>query len=136
MQFSRLSFIFLSLFSIGLADPCLSDNDCTYDMRCDKQLDNTEAYCVYRNLYQSCGGNTPIPTTCDDDKNGRSTTCLDDPRKEGCGMACDAPGICLPKDVPWCGGFIGKACPEGLFCYYPRATPEQAQCADCTGQCL
>lgn len=133
MKFTTFSFVFL--FGLGLAQECTSDIQCPYDMRCDTQQadGSSSSYCVFRNAYKSCGGNTPTPSTCDD--NGDATECVDDPRKPGCGMSCDVPGICLPKELHTCGGLMGRECPEGLYCYLPKPT-EAGQCADCFGQCL
>jgi hypothetical protein len=65
--------------------------------------------------------------------------CLDDPRTpESCGQACDKPGICLPAEGIECGGFVGKQCPQGLFCYdVPNdgCDPENGG-ADCGGICV
>ncbi|KAF2092672.1 hypothetical protein NA57DRAFT_62198 [Rhizodiscina lignyota] len=60
--------------------------------------------------YRACGGFriTPLPCPKDD-------VCIDDPRSGGCGMACDAPGICV-KDVP-CKVRDGKrSCSKGMIC--------------------
>lgn len=62
------------------------------------------------NDYPSCGGFRVHPESCDKD-----AECKDNPRIPGnCGMACDRPGICVPKTAPKCdrGG-----CPEGLYCH-------------------
>jgi hypothetical protein len=85
--------------------------------------------------YQACGGFVATPTPCPTDY-----TCIDDPRRGGCGMACDIPGICVPNDSPTCAGFIGKSCPadSGLQCYdYPGdgCDPDDGG-ADCSGICL
>ncbi|KAG7126769.1 hypothetical protein HYQ44_000489 [Verticillium longisporum] len=50
--------------------------------------------------YQSCGGFRVAPAP----RCPKGTACLDDPRIDGCGMACDAPGICIPNKAPQCGG--------------------------------
>ena len=84
--------------------------------------------------YPSCGGFRPSPVPCPDD-----SFCADDPRKpSGCGMACDMPGICIPKKAPKCGGFAGIPCPSGFQCFdYPNdgCDPRQGG-ADCIGVCL
>ncbi|KAM0271124.1 hypothetical protein ACHAQH_009191 [Verticillium albo-atrum] len=86
--------------------------------------------------YQSCGGFRVAPAP----RCPRGTVCLDDPRKDGCGMACDAPGICIPKKAPQCGGFFGRACPygSGLECFdkpNDGCDPKNGG-ADCPGICL
>lgn len=61
--------------------------------------------------YSPCGGFRIEPLYCKEDE-----VCRDDPRQgPSCGMACDASGICTPKNVPTCGR-RGK-CPRGLTCY-------------------
>ncbi|KJZ77260.1 hypothetical protein HIM_03581 [Hirsutella minnesotensis 3608] len=83
--------------------------------------------------YKSCGGFRATPVTCD-----AGSTCRDDPRKGGCGMACDAPGICIPDNAPKCAGFAGFQCPQGLTCYDlpgDGCDPKNGG-ADCIGVCL
>ncbi|KAI9170834.1 hypothetical protein HJFPF1_00308 [Paramyrothecium foliicola] len=88
-----------------------------------------------QNEYQFCGGFTPFPAPdCP-----RGTYCADDPRNPGsCGMACDAPGICIPIEAQFCGGFAGFPCPDGLECF---DDPDD-DCdplnggSDCAGICL
>ncbi|RXG44879.1 hypothetical protein VDGE_03799 [Verticillium dahliae] len=65
--------------------------------------------------YQSCGGFRVAPAP----RCPKGTACLDDPRIDGCGMACDAPGICIPNKAPQCGGPRKIRCPygSGLVCY-------------------
>ncbi|KAM0335039.1 hypothetical protein ACHAQA_000073 [Verticillium albo-atrum] len=86
--------------------------------------------------YKTCGGFRvkPVPRC------PRGTTCLDDPRVDGCGMACDRPGICIPNKAPECGGFLGLACPygSGLECFdrpNDDCDPKNGG-ADCPGVCL
>ncbi|KAK3325033.1 hypothetical protein B0H66DRAFT_636535 [Apodospora peruviana] len=57
--------------------------------------------------YKSCGGFRVDPASykCTVDE-----ICMDDPYSGGCGMACDAPGICV-KPV-FCGGFAGIQCKD------------------------
>lgn len=84
--------------------------------------------------YPSCGGFRPSPVPCPDD-----SFCADDPRKtSGCGMACDMPGICIPKSAPKCRGFAPKPCPSGLQCFdYPNdGCDPRTGGADCIGICL
>ncbi|EQL00111.1 hypothetical protein G6O67_003399 [Ophiocordyceps sinensis] len=68
-------------------------------------------------LYPACGGHTVKPLSCDE-----KSICVDDPRNpRSCGMACDVPGICIPKSVQTCE-HPGQACFKGLRCYKdPRA---------------
>ena len=61
--------------------------------------------------YRSCGGFRADPPRCK-----RSEVCRDDPRRGGnCGMACDLPGICTPKNVQLCDD--NGRCPGRLTCY-------------------
>jgi hypothetical protein len=83
--------------------------------------------------YRSCGGFTAIPQRCP-----VNYTCQTDPRLEW--FYLDMPGICVPNDVPTCGGFAGGSCQEdtGLECYDdPRDScdPKRGG-ADCIGVCL
>jgi hypothetical protein len=81
--------------------------------------------------YESCGGfriqQKPCPS---------GQICVDDPYRAGCGMACDAPGICVTPT--FCGGFAGFACKDGRKCVDdPRddCDPENGG-ADCGGICV
>ncbi|KAL7931333.1 hypothetical protein V8C35DRAFT_310137 [Trichoderma chlorosporum] len=112
---------------------------CPFDMKCVPnnpycpEPNKCPGHCEFRNQYESCGGFTPRPHNCDDDYE-----CQDDPRlPPDCGLACDIPGICVPKDARFCGGFVGFGCPEGLFCYdaLDGCDPENGG-ADCGGVCL
>lgn len=63
--------------------------------------------------YPSCGGFRATPVFCPE-----GSLCIDDPwamAAGSCGMACDAPGICV---VPgkFCGGFAGLQCEDGKVC--------------------
>lgn len=86
--------------------------------------------------YQKCGGKVfPPPKDCP-----KGTTCKDDPRISGCGMACDRQGICIPDKAPRCRGIKGSRCPKGekLECYdYPNdeCDPKNGG-RDCIGVCL
>lgn len=114
--------------------PCSEDMTCVPNDADCTNLNTCLGTCQFTNTYPSCGGHRPDPPTCADDK-----VCLDDPRTpESCGQACDVPGICLPKVKIQCGGFTGKACPEGLFCYDvpdDGCDPENGG-ADCGGICV
>ncbi|PGH21304.1 hypothetical protein AJ80_03354 [Polytolypa hystricis UAMH7299] len=81
--------------------------------------------------YQSCGGFRIEPKPCP-----KGYECIDDPRRTGCGMACDMPGICV-KPV-FCGGFAGLQCPKGQTCYDdPRDDCDpRTGGADCGGLCI
>ncbi|KAH6647705.1 hypothetical protein BKA67DRAFT_396363 [Truncatella angustata] len=85
--------------------------------------------------YRMCGGLVSTPTPCPD-----NYTCMDDPRVDGCGMACDMPGICVPNDAASCGGIVGKQCDQctGLQCYdYPGDSCDPSNRGfDCIGICL
>lgn len=85
--------------------------------------------------YASCGGyRIDGPLECSD-----GHACVDDPRKDGCGMDCDDTGICVPVEgVEMCGGFAGFPCPEGLLCIdFPNDScdPKNGG-ADCGGMCV
>lgn len=84
--------------------------------------------------YAICGGYTQEGTI----QCAEGFLCVDDPRKEGCGMACDDTGICVPEEAEMCGGFAGFACPEGLICIdYPNdGCDPQNGGADCGGMCV
>lgn len=84
--------------------------------------------------YAPCGGDTKDgPVKCPADH-----ACIEDPRKDGCGMACDDTGICVPEGLEMCGGFAGFACPEGLECVddpFDDCSVEEGG-ADCAGICV
>ncbi|KAK3984226.1 hypothetical protein QBC44DRAFT_337380 [Cladorrhinum sp. PSN332] len=85
--------------------------------------------------YQSCGGYRIKPFECP-----KGQYCVDDPRVEGCGMACDRPGICVtPAGAEFCGGFAGFACKDKnkLCIDDPRddCDPRNGG-ADCGGICV
>ncbi|KAH7141418.1 hypothetical protein B0J13DRAFT_623785 [Dactylonectria estremocensis] len=107
---------------------CVADNPkCTKSNRCPRT-------CHYKNRYKSCGGFVVKPKGC-----RKGLTCQDDPRfPDSCGQACDMPGICLPKKLPECGGFLGLKCPKGKYCYdkpHDGCDPNEGG-ADCIGVCL
>ncbi|KAF6807126.1 proteinase inhibitor kazal [Colletotrichum sojae] len=82
--------------------------------------------------YPDCGGFRPTPAPPCPEGN----ICIDDPWRDGCGMACDIPGICV-KPVH-CGGFAGIACPQGMWCIDDRrddCDPLNGG-ADCIGLCV
>ncbi|GAO18545.1 uncharacterized protein UV8b_00843 [Ustilaginoidea virens] len=112
--------------------PCPTDKTCVPNAGCPnpKLCPGT---CRFKNKYDSCGGKTVSPRSC---KPGFE--CRDDPRlPESCGLACDVPGICLPKEPKRCGGFAGFACPKGLYCYYgPLTGCDPKTTSDCMGICL
>ncbi|KAL8349011.1 hypothetical protein RB601_002115 [Gaeumannomyces tritici] len=61
--------------------------------------------------YEDCGGKRVVPKDCP-----AGHVCVDDPRRGGgCGMACDAPGICVRPTTP-CSGLAGVICPVGKMC--------------------
>ncbi|SPO04923.1 uncharacterized protein DNG_07608 [Cephalotrichum gorgonifer] len=89
-------------------------------------------------VYQACGGLVPEPESSGCQEPG--TTCISDPRKPGCGLACDERGICVSEEVPRCGGYAGLQCPEdeGLECFDDASDdcdPENGG-FDCMGICL
>jgi hypothetical protein len=95
--------------------------------------------------YQPCGGRVISPIPCPS-----MYKCIDDPRRQGCGMACDRPGICVHIDTRQCGGLKGFRCPElppgpcpediGVYfgCYDdPRDSCDPLKGGkDCIGICL
>lgn len=60
--------------------------------------------------YDDCGGKRVVPKDC-----AAGYLCVDDPYRGGCGMACDAPGICVRPTTP-CSGVGGRRCPGGMMC--------------------
>ena len=82
--------------------------------------------------YKPCGGYRIKPYECEDGE-----LCVDDPYVEGCGMACDRPGICV-RPVFVCGGFAGRACRHGMMCIDdPRdECDSEHRGADCGGICV
>jgi hypothetical protein len=59
--------------------------------------------------HQSCGGMRMEPMPCPEDQ-----ICIDDPESDGCGMACDMPGICVT--TTFCGGYGNVKCKGGKKC--------------------
>ncbi|KAL6814425.1 hypothetical protein J3E69DRAFT_347215 [Trichoderma sp. SZMC 28015] len=113
--------------------PCPFDMKCVADNPYCPDRNKCPGHCEFKNKYDSCGGFTPRPHNCD-----RNHVCQDDPRlPPNCGMACDIPGICVPKAAEFCGGFAGFACPAGKYCYdvLDDCDPENGG-ADCGGICL
>ncbi|KAH6975260.1 hypothetical protein BKA56DRAFT_590294 [Ilyonectria sp. MPI-CAGE-AT-0026] len=115
--------------------PCPQDTVCIPNAKSCKNLKRCAGTCHFKNNYRSCGGFTPAPApSCP-----RGTVCKDDPRfPDSCGMACDAPGICISKRQRKCGGFAGFQCPYGLYCYdvlHDGCDPKKGG-ADCMGICL
>ncbi|KAG5928009.1 hypothetical protein E4U42_001435 [Claviceps africana] len=114
--------------------PCPSDQHCVPDSpRCNNP-NRCRGTCQFRNTYLSCGGFRTQPVTCPE-----GTECRDDPRvPRGCGLACDAPGICMPTNAPSCAGFAGRLCRKGLYCYDvpDDGCDPQNGGADCAGICL
>ncbi|KAG6034684.1 hypothetical protein E4U41_006448 [Claviceps citrina] len=115
--------------------PCPSDQLCAPDSPDCVNLNRCSGTCQFKNKYISCGGFRVSPV----EPCPFGTECRDDPRvPDGCGLACDAPGICLPVKRRSCGGFAGLRCPKGLYCYdVPNdgCNPKNGG-ADCIGVCL
>lgn len=115
--------------------PCPEDTVCIPNANSCTNLNRCAGTCHFKNNYRSCGGFRPAPApSCP-----RGTICKDDPRfPDSCGMACDAPGICLPKRQRTCGGFAGLRCPDGLHCYdIPNdGCDVKKGGADCLGICV
>lgn len=86
-----------------------------------------------RPTYKPCGGFRIDPTMqCADDE-----ICMDDPYVEGCGLACDRPGICVKPE--FCGGFAGFSCkdPRKICVDDPRDDCDPLNGgADCGGVCV
>lgn len=62
--------------------------------------------------YPSCGGLTDKPHECN-----TQSVCMDDPREpNSCGMACDVPGICIPRNAATCQTGT-ETCPQGQKCF-------------------
>jgi hypothetical protein len=81
--------------------------------------------------YESCGGLRVEPKPCPQEQ-----ICIDDPYSTGCGMACDAPGICVTPT--FCGGYANVKCKHGKKCVEdPRdeCDPEDGG-YDCGGICV
>lgn len=81
--------------------------------------------------YASCGGFRVKPVDCP-----KGEVCIDNPYVEGCGMACDMPGICV--EPVFCGGFAGIPCKDGKICVDdPRDSCDPLNGgADCGGICV
>lgn len=113
--------------------PCPADEDCIPVSQDCTDLHRCLGVCTPKE-YQPCGGFRPEPQPdCP-----KGTTCRDDPRVPGCGLACDQMGICIPDDAPPCEGFAGFVCPKGLDCYdlpNDECDPRQGG-NDCIGVCL
>ncbi|KAF7553835.1 hypothetical protein G7Z17_g3335 [Cylindrodendrum hubeiense] len=114
--------------------PCPDKTVCTPNSPYCTDLNRCAGTCVPQKEYPSCGGFRVNPPKCP-----KGSTCKDDPRIPGsCGMACDAPGICIPNKAPSCSGFAGLVCPKGLTCYdLPNDGCDPLDGgADCIGVCL
>ncbi|KAH6695682.1 hypothetical protein F5X68DRAFT_198746 [Plectosphaerella plurivora] len=120
--------------------PCPAGKECVPKKSNCLDLNKCPGQC--RNIpvikeYQACGGNARPAPTC-----ATGTTCRDDPRVPGCGLACDRQGICIPDKAPQCGGIAGLKCPnvkgQDYVCYdFPNDECDPATGgADCTGVCL
>jgi hypothetical protein len=108
---------------------CSADTVCSPD---DPSTPLGRGVCVFKNTYSRCGGHTVQPVTC-----GATANCIDDPRNpNSCGMACDAPGICVPKLQTRCRVGQTGQCPRGLWCYRDAAFPCRAGKQGCAGICL
>lgn len=109
--------------------PCPHDQGCVPDSPGCADLDRCPGTCLFKNKYAACGRGVPCEA---------GTECRDDPRRPtgSCGLACDAPGICVPPRQ--CGGLVGSGCPKGLYCYDvpgDGCDPNNGG-ADCLGLCL
>lgn len=111
--------------------PCPRDMTCKPDpFHCYKNM--CARYCVYKNFYPNCHKHRYRRCR-------PGARCVSDPRNHrDCGLKCNKPGICIPKKPPTCGGFAGKKCPRGLYCYDnpdDNCNPWKGG-ADCPGICL
>lgn len=143
MRLALLPVIFLIQGIVAGGPKCSSFRPaCPRDMGCQIlrercPSDNNKAcpgVCVFTNKYQACGGLAIEMNLCRADEK-----CVDDPRPlHNCGMACKIPGICMVSEPIRCGGFAGRPCPEGLFCYdFPTPSCDTSKGAvDCLGVCL
>ena len=79
--------------------------------------------------YQACGGFRISPLPCP-----TGSICVDNPFTDGCGMACDEPGICVEA----CGGYPGLKCSEGKKCIDQPGDPCDPATGgrDCGGICV
>ncbi|KAF2632525.1 hypothetical protein BU25DRAFT_330635 [Macroventuria anomochaeta] len=81
---------------------------------------------------QICGGGRANTNICP-----TGYTCIDDPYKPGCGLACDQTGICVKDQL--CGGFAEFKCPDNrqVCVDNPRddCDPKNGG-ADCGGLCV
>ncbi|GAB1313754.1 hypothetical protein MFIFM68171_03964 [Madurella fahalii] len=118
--------------------PCPAGEVCEkVDPSCDRG-ENCAGFCVPetpkppRPRYPSCGGYRVEPVTCPE----ADQLCIDDPYANGCGMACDLPGICVTP--VFCGGFAGIQCEDGKMCIDdPRDDCDPMNGgADCGGICV
>jgi hypothetical protein len=122
---------FTGFCGVNNPQPCSSDSICQPDDPSCTDLTTCRGTCTLRNRYRSCGGFRIQPRNC-----FSGQTCIDDTRIPGnCGMACDAPGICVSNSAATCGK--ARKCRRGLWCY----TDPRTECAlnggqDCPGICL
>jgi hypothetical protein len=129
--------ILLSLLTLSLAQqPCGTETGrCPTGQAClpfepfCPSGENCAGTCEHK--YPACGGRFDPIKLCP-----LGHMCLDDTRREWCGMACDEPGICVRPVL--CGGFTGAECKDGKKCYDdPRdeCNPKMGG-KDCVGICL
>lgn len=81
--------------------------------------------------YDDCGGKRIKPKDCPE-----GHICIDNPYRGGCGMACDAPGICVKPE--FCGGIAGIRCRDGKKCFDNPTDSCNARSGgrDCGGICV
>lgn len=102
------------LYTNNPALPCPRDMELvTHGADCNGPTSTScTAECQFKNQYKSCGGFRVASFDC-----GNGAECQNDPRLPvHCGLACDGPGICVPKGRKACSG-TGESCPDGLYCY-------------------
>ncbi|KAK0706088.1 Kazal domain-containing protein, partial [Lasiosphaeria miniovina] len=118
--------------------PCPPGNICRANDPACTRGENCLGTCTRappRPTYQPCGGFRVDPArTC-----GEGYACVDNPFVSGCGMACDWPGICVKvKGAPFCAGFVGKMCPDNMYCidFPDDGCSVDEGGADCMGLCI
>jgi hypothetical protein len=82
--------------------------------------------------YQVCGGNRLGANSCP-----KGYICMNDPFRKGCGLECDATGICVKNKL--CGGFAGFRCPDSRQVCVDAPSDgcdPQNGGADCDGVCV
>ncbi|TFK95071.1 hypothetical protein BDV98DRAFT_609155 [Pterulicium gracile] len=127
LSIKALVLVSIALISTVLAQDAQDEFD-SYDRRSPYYLRPTKK----PHRYRSCGGRRIETRGCP-----RGYVCVDDPYVGGCGMACDAPGICV-KPNTFCGGFAGFRCKGEKRCV-DNSSDDCSSLnggADCGGICV